>query len=429
MSRHSVLAWALAVLGALATHALVPAGLAGPAALAVGAVALSLFERVPPPVPWLVVTAAAPWFTGRPSSEVLAWSADPVLASFAGGLVLGLALEHHGLDRRLARWTVGRARGDARRLVAWVVVVTAALAAVLTGAAAAAVMLSVVRPVNAHRPTPALPLAVAMGANLGGLATPVGAGPNALAVAALQGATPLSFLRWMSLTLPLLVVCLPAIAGWLVLVFGVRGPVAEAPPAPPLARARPRAVWAVVALTLVAWVSEPWHGVSAASVALLAVVVLVGSGLLPWRTLGRLDWGALSLVAFGLSLGRLLEHGGLFEAAVGALPSEALSQAHRGLWLTAAATLGSAVMSNTATAALLLPLSQAQGPHLTDAVCIAVACAFGVALPVSTPANALALAEPSVTRRALLLVGAPVMVVGWLVVATTGPHVLAWLSG
>ncbi len=44
---------------------------------------------------------------------------------------------------------------------------------------------------------------IALGANLGGTSTPIGIGPNAIAIASISEISHISFLGWMSFALPL----------------------------------------------------------------------------------------------------------------------------------------------------------------------------------------------------------------------------------
>ena len=406
-------------------------------AVAAAYLVLALTEVVPPFVPTLVLLVAAPLSLGslHPGfslQEVFRWPADPVLALFAGGLTLGAAMHRHGIDAAMARGIIAIARGQRRGLLAWVLVGTAFMSMWMSNIAAAAMFLAVLRPILQHASTPApfrraLLLAVAMGANLGGLGTPIGSGPNALAMAAIEDRYVISFAHWMLFGTPLAFGMLLVAFGILVFRYRVAGEFASMEyAAVPLGR-RFVSVIVVFALTVVAWLSESLHGISAPLVALALCLALFGTGLLDRQDLHALDWSTLGLIAGGISLGRLLDRTGLFaqltEVHWNALPRFAWL----GTLVFASASL-SAVMSNTGTAALLIPLALAVDPEPGTAVLIAVAASFGVPFSVSTPQNAMVYGEGGLTSGDLLWIGLPVMLIGCVLLTLTGGPTLRFLG-
>src|SRR5687767_3529806 len=165
---------------------------------------LLVTEVVPPFVPTLFLLAAVPLALGPLGAQfalrsVLTWPADPVVALFAGAFCLGVAARRHGLDQSVAVAILRVSHGRKRALVFLVLLVTAGLSMWMSNIAAAAMMLAVVGPILGELPDlprfrKALLLAVAFGANLGGMATPVGTGPNGVAIAALADRATITFL-------------------------------------------------------------------------------------------------------------------------------------------------------------------------------------------------------------------------------------------
>jgi sodium-dependent dicarboxylate transporter 2/3/5 len=84
-------------------------------------------------------------------------------------------------------------------------------------------------------------------------------------------------------------------------------------------------------------------------------------------------------------------------------------------------------MSNTGTAAVLIPLTAAVDPAPSITIIVAVACSLGVPFAISTPPNAMAIAA-GVKARDLLLPGLIILVGGCALVALTGPLVLNTLG-
>ncbi|WIG97734.1 DASS family sodium-coupled anion symporter [Myxococcus sp. SDU36] len=432
-SRHAL---ALAGLAGVALVALL--GVEGPVAtrtVLIGGACLVLWltEVVPSFVPTLLLLGATPVLLGPLDRayqlpSVLAWCADPVLILFLGGFTLEVAAMRHGLDASVARHVMRLSGGRPRRLVLWVMAGVAFLSMWMSNVAAAAMMLAALRPLLQAMPAgaplrPALLLGVALGANFGGIATPVGSGPNALAVSAASGHAQVTFAKWMSFALPLTLLLLMVGFGLVLLRFRVGGSLTLPTEAPvSLARSGRRVLW-VSAACVVAWLSEPLHGVPAPVVALAATALLFGSGLLKREDLGRLDWATLLLIAGGIALGRLLEHSGLV--------ARALASADLAGWpvpvqlgvLVAAAAVLSALMSNTGTAALLIPLATQLHPAASTPVLVALGCSLGMPFVISTPPNAMAVGE-GLASSELMKLGVPLMLGGCLLVSLSGPAVL-----
>jgi sodium-dependent dicarboxylate transporter 2/3/5 len=92
-----------------------------------------------------------------------------------------------------------------------------------------------------------------------------------------------------------------------------------------------------------------------------------------------------------------------------------------------AAILG-AVMSNTASTAVLIPLALGLALPRSIAVLIALGSSFGVPFIISTPPNSMVYGEGGLSPRDLLRVGLPLMIVGALFVGIAGPGILDWLG-
>ena len=392
---------------------------------------LWLSEAVPPYVPTLVLWTLTPLLL-QPLGEafglgrVLAWSADPVLALFLGGFALSVAARRYGIDTWIARLAVRFSRGRRLALLVLTATATAVLSMWMSNIAAAAMMIAAVRPLLAGMPPDdrfrrALLVGVALAANVGGIATPIGSGPNAIAIAAID--RPVGFLSWMTFALPLTVGLLLAAVVFLALRFRVKGTTDFPEPAASAPSGGARRVIALFLVTVAAWLTEPVHGASSALVALAATAVLFGSGLLGRDDLARLDWSTLLRIAGGIGLGHLFEASGLVAAVAGTVPWDAVSPVGRTLALCSAAAVLSALMSNTAAAAVLIPLAASLDPSPSTAILIAVSASLGIPFVISTPPNAMVAGE-GVRSTDLLVPGLVLMVLGVLLVSLTGPSVL-----
>jgi solute carrier family 13 (sodium-dependent dicarboxylate transporter), member 2/3/5 len=184
-------------------------------------------------------------------------------------------------------------------------------------------------------------------------------------------------------------------------------------------------VVAFATLAIALWLTQPLHHISAPVVSLGLAAALFSSGLLRAADIRAIDWSTLLLIAGGLALGHLLQHAGVSEwVATQIARPEMEGTTVRLLFILIAALLAS-VMSNTATATMLVPLALTAQPHApTLAILVALGTSLGMPFLISTPANALAYGR-GLRSSTLFAVGSVIMILGWLLISLTGARVLA----
>ncbi len=410
---------------------------------------LWLSETVPPFVPTLLLWTLTPLLLGSFDEKfnlpnVLTWAIDPVLALFFGGFVLGVATERYGFDKRLANIALRSAGKSFAKFLLLVIFLTAFLSMWMSNVAAATLMLACLHPVllnfqfdDVLRRTTLV--GIALGANLGGISTPIGTGPNAIAIASISETSHISFLGWMSFALPLSIGML--IVSFALIWFRVRrhksewsskvGQLSEEVFGDENLQTRKTGEFAfllVFAGTIVLWLTEPLHGVSASVVSLLAASVLFLTRLLKKEDLLRVDWSTLLLIAGGITLGKLLEQSGLVKIIAANVAWNDLNPTLALFLLCLASATLSALMSNTATAVLLIPLAYALITAPSTAILVAIAASFGIPFAISTPPNAMVFGEGGVKFSDLFLPGIIIMVAGCLLVSLTGRSVLNFVG-
>lgn len=371
--------------------------------------------------------------TGAVGISKATWTApffSDVVLLFLGGFVLAAGLHKYQLDEQMARMMVRRSKGELPRLIAAIIAVTAFLSMWLSNTATAAMMLALVLPIVRKLPPGssarrALILAVPFAANAGGLGTPIGSPPNAIAMEYLRsiGEAP-TFAGWMIAAVPIELVLLVFL--WVLLVYGYRanGRVDGIDCEPlKLNRSAGRiTVLAGAVLTVAGWLTSGWHGLSSGTIALFPVILIFGLGLLKVRDLQSLSWDVLLLMGGGLCLGTVLGKSGL--------PEWLIAQLHADQWqafglmavLAVAACIISSLMSNTATANLMMPMIlgltiEAKSPILLG---VAFACSLAMALPISTPPNAMAFSSGELRVADVLKPGLLISAIGLAFVLTIG---------
>jgi len=264
-------------------------------------------------------------------------------------------------------------------------------------------------------------LAVPFAANLGGMGTIIGTPPNAVAASVLSkidgGRYAISFVQWMLMAVPVVIVMLLVLWVVLILVFRPRRePLALEFPSVVEITPALAVVVVVFGLTVSMWLSQPLHGIPSAVVAMLPIAIFPALGILNRDDLKHIDWDIIILVAGGMTLGVAMRETGLSTALVGAMPFELLPL----IGLMAAIMLVSIVlsnfMSNTAASNMLIPIvtsMAALSPRL-GALLVAFACSMAMSLPISTPPNAIAFATREVSTRDIARYGTLVSALGIL---------------
>ena len=445
---------------------------AGP--LLATALALLARDSAAPALVWLMVLCVTWWLTeALPMAAVALLAAvgavltglatpkqafgafgTPLLFLFVGSFFIAEAMRLHGLGARIGHAMVQRARGRLSLLI--VLGLTAFfLSMIMSNSAATAILLPIALAAapreegTPERFGPALVLAVAWGASIGGLGTPVGTPPNLIGIAELdKRGLSLGFVEWMAVGVPMGLVMLGGLFVVLAWVYRVR--VGQPLAKQAHAEAGPwtageRAVVIAIAIAVIGWLTptvlalvapgsaaKAWADVHLTEevVALIAgcsLFVLPGASrphvarpALTWREATRIEWGVILLFGGGILLGDLSRTTGL--AAEWGRSLVELTGASSTWAITALVTGVSIALSeatsNTATATLMAPLAgglaQAAGAAPIPAILGAtMGASFGFMMPISTAPNALAYATGRVTIGQMIRTGIVFDVLGF----------------
>ncbi|MGF1655399.1 MAG: SLC13 family permease, partial [Verrucomicrobiales bacterium] len=352
-------------------------------------------------------------------SEFLHAAADPVLLLFFGGFILARAAVKHGVDVVLSAILLRPFLGSPRRMLLGLIAVTALFSMWMSNTATTAMMMMMVTPLLSQlqpndRFRIALALAVPFAANIGGIGTPIGTPPNAIAVAYLAGmGHPMTFVQWMVVAVPLMALLLVIL--WLLLSLLYKPQAKQSPLTLRSGKvsAAGNAVLLVFLATVGLWMTDFWHGLPTSVVALLPAVLLTAGGLLDQRDLNSLEWNVLVLIGGGLALGFGLQATELDRLVVERLPLASLSFGLVLVLMLGATALLGTFMSHTAATNLLLPIGVSaallvgadQIGVLEMTIGIALGSSMAMALPISTPPNAIAYASGAISTRQMMLAG------------------------
>ena len=409
-----------------------PEGL-GPEAQRVAALAIWMAvwwatEAVPIGATSLLPLAYLPVAAGLSGREAAAPYADPIVLLLMGGSMLAVGIERWGLHRRLALTALAAVKGSTGIFVLAFMAVTAFLSMWISNTATALMMMPIALSVAAaaggdRRLTAALVLGVAYAATIGGLATPIGTPTNLIAMGFLteEVGTTVSFVDWMAIGLPAMLLLLPA--AWFVVMRGVTTQrsagahaeiVAERRALGPMTGVEAR-VLLVFAVVIGLWIAGEWmrtalgwRGVTDTSIVVGGAIAMMlvpagraapGRALVTWQEASRIPWDVILLFGGGLSLAGAMEATGLATWIGGQLGGLAGAPALlMAFAIVALVIVMTEFMSNVATITMLLPilatLSVAAGVDpVVLIVPAAIAASCGFMMPAGTGPNAVAFAS------------------------------------
>ena len=358
--------------------------------------------------------------------------ADPIIMLFIGGFVLAIAASKTGLDLFLARVMLKPFGKNPKFVLLGFLMVTGVFSMFLSNTATAAMMLTFLGPVLKALPADgkgktALALAIPISANIGGMGTPIGTPPNAIALKYMSEiGIEIGFGQWMAFMIPLTLVLL--LLAWVMLLklFPFKAKSIELNIEGELKKDwRSIVVYVTFACTVLLWVLDKKTGVNANVVAMLPVGVCAIIGVLTKRDLEEISWSVLWMVAGGFALGVGLQETGLAQTLINAIPF--------GSWPAVIMVIGSGLIcyamanfiSHTATASLLVPILAAVGASAavsanlaplggvsTLLIGVAIGSSLGMVLPISTPPNAIAAATGMIEQKDMIKTGVIMGVLG-----------------
>ena len=372
--------------------------------------------------------------------KIMSSFADPVVMLFLGGFVLAIMAERFGLDVTLAKSLLSIFGTKPKMVLLGFLIIISVFSMFMSNTATAAMMLAFLAPVLHKLPSDdkgkiGLALSIPIAANLGGIGTPIGTPPNATAKGYLeQAGIDVSFGDWCVHMIPYVIIMI--ILAWVLLLvffpFKTQKLVLEIPANDKKKDWKSKLVWATFIITILLWATEQLHHISSNVVALIPLAVFTATGLFGKEEIKEINWSVLWLVAGGFALGYLLQDTGLAKVLITAIPFGSMSVI---LVLVVAGFVCyflSNFISNSATAALLIPILIVVAEGMADPaaannaafiamggtqamiIFIAVCASIAMLFPISTPPNAIAASTGLVETKDMARIGIIIGVVGFI---------------
>ena len=378
-----------------------------------------------------------------PFKDILGCFANPTIMLFIGGFVLAIGLTKVKLDVALARVLLKPFGTRSDIVLLGFILVTAIFSAFVSNTATAAMMLAFLTPVLKSLPADgkgriALALAIPVGANLGGMITPIGTPPNMIALDYLstQGMG-ISFVEWTIRMAPFVILLL--VLAWMLLRFMF-----------PFKQKNIKIeidgdikwnyhTWSVVVafvVTIFMWMfgTDLW-GIDTNVVAMIPIAIFCATGILTRRDLEEINWSVLWMVAGGFALGVALNYqvkdadtgivlyNSLSSIIVESVPFGNFSPLVVMILAGLICFAFSNFISHSAATSLLVPVLGVVAAGLGSAldgfggpqamlVGIAIASSVSMILPISTPPNAIAHSTGFIQQKDMMKVGIIIGVLG-----------------
>ena len=361
------------------------------------------------------------------SKEIMASFADPIIMLFLAGFILAIAASKSGLDTLLAKNMIRPFGNKSENVLLGFLFITGIFSMFISNTATAALMLTFLAPVFASLPANgkgriALTMSIPLAANLGGIGTPIGTPPNMIAMKFLNDPDGLnlgiSFGQWMLIMGPLVVILL--LICWRVILyfFPFSKKTIELEIKGEIHRGwRMYVVIATFIITILLWIiPKEITGINTNTVSMIPMGIFAITGVINAKDLQQIDWSVIWMVAGGFALGLGMNGSGLADVAIESIPF--------GSWSPIVILIVSGLIcyflsnfiSNTATAALLMPIltvvCRAMGDKLdviggtsTVLLGVAIAASTAMCLPISTPPNAIAYSTGLIEQKDMLKTG------------------------
>lgn len=320
----------------------------------------------------------------------------PIITLFLGGFALSHAMHKYRIDYWFALRMMNKSQGHPRQLVTLLLLFAVFFIYVDLQSATTLLLLLLVTPIiqkYADQPfSKAILLAIPIGATIGGMVTPMGTPPNAVAINELIKAGS-SITQFSPNTIGVLIIFL---------------------------------------VTVVLWITSSLHGISDGIVALVPLICLFATRILEPSDLKELGWSTLLLVGGGMSLSVALKESGLTEFVIHPISGTMINTMSIYLVIATITLILSTFISNTVAISIMIPfmITLPEQP-LLGVLMITLASSVALALPVSSPANAIVFSSGLLRTRDILKIGGLLSLAGMLTIYLAAviywPHVLPTL--
>lgn len=354
---------------------------------------------------------------------------NPIIYLFLGGFMLAIAVEKSNLHTWIADKMLSLFPNTPRGMIFSLTITSGLLSSILSNTTTTLLLMSIALFItNDVKLKLRFALAIAYGASVGGIMTPIGTPPNLilLGIMSNKGMDTIPFIQWVWMVAPLAFIMFIVVS--MILSFGVANTsIYKDIQKVALSKVQKKILYLIGGLVLLLLLNAPiepfWGGLG-----LSEAGVLLSAGLLlfmpPFNVLewmedkAKIPYRIMFLFGAGFSIAKAFSETGLASEVASYLIT--MTELHPIVLLFAVAmliTFTTEITSNTALISIMLPViysvAQQTGINTTLFMMVATLCAsYAFMLPIATPPNAIAMSSGAVDVKSMIKYGFILNLVG-----------------
>ena len=353
----------------------------------------------------------------------------PIIYLFLGGFLLAIAVEKSDLHIYIADKMLRLFPSTPRGVIFSLVVTSGLLSSILSNTTTTLLLISIALFITKDiKLKMRFALAIAYGASVGGIMTPIGTPPNLILLGIMsdKGMEAIPFFQWIWMVAPLAFLMFIMVS-WLLSLGVANTPICRELNDLTLESTQKKILYLMGGLILLLFLNAPikpfWSGLGLSDAGILLGVGLLlfvpPLNILNWkRDAPKVPYQIMFLFGAGFSIAKAFSATGLADA----IASHLLNITHMPpvlLLLSVAMliTFTTEITSNTALISIMLPViysvSQQAGINTTLFMMVATLCAsYAFMLPIATPPNAIAMSSGAVDVKSMIRYGIVLNFVG-----------------
>jgi sodium-dependent dicarboxylate transporter 2/3/5 len=368
---------------------------------------------------------------------------NPIIYLFLGGFLLAIAVEKSGLHRWLSSKILSFFPNTARGIIFSLAITSGILSSILSNTTTTLLLISIALFLSEDvRLKMRFALAIAYGASVGGILTPIGTPPNLILLGIMQdkGMEAIPFFQWMMMVAPVVIMML-VVVGYLLSVGVANLHVDRDDHIKPLDANQKKVLYVLGALVVTLLINAPirpyWSGLGMSE----AVILLAAGLTLFLPSINQLNWKEdaykvpyeiMFLFGAGFSIAKAFSQTGLADEFASYLVQ--MTSLHPLMLLISVAamiTFTTEITSNTALTSIMLPIiysvAQQTGINTTLFMMVATVCAsYAFMLPIATAPNAIAMSSGAVSIKTMAKYGLIFNIIGIILIVIVAE--LFWKS-
>ncbi len=346
----------------------------------------------------------------------------PIIYLFLGGFLIAIAVEKTNLHKWIADKMLSLFPNTPRGMIFSLAITSGLLSSILSNTTTTLLLMSIALFITEDiKLKLRFALAIAYGASVGGILTPIGTPPNLilLGIMSEKGMETIPFFQWMWMVAPLVLVMFVVVS--MILSLGVpNAPIDRDEEKKPLEKNQKKVLFIISGLIFMLLLNAPMEpfwpglGLSEAGMLLAAGLMLFAPpfNILEWmEDKAKIPYRIMFLFGAGFSIAKAFSETGLASEVASYLIN--MTELHPVILLFAVAmliTFTTEITSNTALISIMLPViysvAMQTGINATLFMMVATLCAsYAFMLPIATPPNAIAMSSGVVDVKTMMRYG------------------------